>query len=43
MKTPYDPMAFTVILATPTDTVTRSVMKTEVDNRADNPRDWDWE
>ena len=41
MKMPYDPMAFTVILTTPADTVGASAITSEHDNRADNPRDWE--
>ena len=40
MSMPYDPMAFTVILTTPADTVNVSVNRPDIDNRADRPRDW---
>ena len=40
MKLPYEPMIFTVILTTPEDTITNSVI-VENDNRAENPRDWE--
>ena len=41
MSMPYDPMAFTVILTTPADTVNASAIRPNVDNRVDNPRDWE--
>lgn len=41
MKLPYEPMCFTVILTTPEDTITASVIQTVADNRAEDPRRWE--